>query len=93
MRHGWVFLIKIRRPEHLQKEESISPVYRTVTTKGPDHNKKFIVEVFAKKKLLAKAKGNSKKEAEMKAAHKALKGLMGKKFKSLTTNTILMKKT
>jgi len=78
--------------EHLQKENNISPVYKIITTKGPDHKKKFIVEVFAQNKQLAKAKGSSKKEAEMKAAQKALKSLLKKKFKTFTEDTFLLKK-
>jgi len=41
---------------------------------------------------LAKAKGSSKKEAEQNAAQKAIKSFLGKKLKSLTANTILIKK-
>jgi ribonuclease-3 len=78
--------------EHLQKENSSAPFYRTVTTTGPDHKKSFVVEVFSDHKLLAKATGNSKKEAEKKAAQKALKGLFGRKIKSLTSDTFLYKK-
>ena len=78
--------------EHLQRENATSPIYKTVTIKGPDHMRSFIVEVFAEDKLLAKAKGNSKKEAEKKAAQKALKGLLGRKIKTLTTDTFLVKR-
>lgn len=78
--------------EYLQKENSTAPIYKTVTTKGPDHQRSFIVEVFAEDKLLAKAKGNSKKEAEKKAAQKALKGLLGRKIRTLTTDTFLLKR-
>jgi ribonuclease-3 len=78
--------------EHLQKENASAPHYRTVTTTGPDHKKSFVVEVFSDHKLLAKAKGNSKKEAEKKAAQIALKSLFGRKIKSLTTDTFLYKK-
>lgn len=78
--------------EHLQKENATAPVYKTVTIKGPDHKRSFVVEVFAEDKLLAKAKGNSKKEAEKKAAQKALKGLLGRKIRTLTTDTFFLKK-
>jgi len=78
--------------EYLQKENNISPVYKIITTKGPDHKKIFIVKVFAQSKQLAKAKGSSKKEAEMKAAQKALKSLLKKKFKTFTEDTFLLKK-
>jgi len=78
--------------EHLQRENSSAPSYKTVTTTGPDHKKSFVVEVFSDHKLLAKAKGSSKKEAEKKAAQKALKDLFGRKIKSLTSDTFLYKK-
>jgi len=78
--------------EHLQKENSSAPFYKTVTTTGPDHKKNFVVEVFSDHKLLAKAKGNSKKEAEKNAAQKALKSLFGRKIKTLTSDTFLYKK-
>lgn len=78
--------------EYLQKENSTAPIYKIVTTKGPDHQRSFVVEVFSEDKLLAKAKGNSKKEAEKKAAQKALKGLLGRKIRTLTTDTFLLKR-
>jgi ribonuclease-3 len=78
--------------EYLQRENATAPIYKTVTTKGPDHKKSFVVEVFAEDKLLAKATGNSKKDAEKKAAQKALKGLLGRKIRTLTTDTFLLKR-
>jgi ribonuclease-3 len=78
--------------EYLQRENSTAPIYKTVTIKGPDHKRSFVVEVFAENKLLAKAKGNSKKEAEKKAAQKALKSLLGRKIRTLTTDTFLLKR-
>lgn len=78
--------------EYLQRENATFPIYKTVTIKGPDHKRSFVVEVFAEDKLLAKAKGNSKKEAEKKAAQKALKGLLGRKIKTLTKDTFLVKR-
>jgi ribonuclease-3 len=78
--------------EYFQRENSTVPTYKTVTIKGPDHKRSFVVEVFADDKLLAKAKGNSKKEAEKKAAQKALKSLLGRKIRTLTTDTFLLKR-
>jgi len=79
--------------EYLQRKNATSPIYKTVTIKGPDHKKSFVVQVFAEDKLLAKAKGNSRKEAEKMAAQKALKGLLGRrKIKTLTTDTFLLKR-
>jgi ribonuclease-3 len=78
--------------EYLQSSDSPGPVYRTVTTKGPDHKKRFIVEVSYREKRLAKATGVSKKDAEQKAAQKAVKSLLGKKIRTLTSDTFLLKK-
>lgn len=78
--------------EYLQKENLPAPVYKTITTIGPDHKKNFVVEVFFEKESLAKAKGNSKKQAEQKAAQKALKNFLGKKIKAFTSDTFIMKK-
>lgn len=78
--------------EYLQKESLSSPVYKAVTAKGPNHKKSFVVEVFSNDKPLATAKGSSKKEAEIKAAQKALKRLWGMKIKALTPDTFLLKK-
>ncbi len=78
--------------EYFQKENLPAPVYKTITTKGPDHRKQFTVEVFLNKRSLAKAIGGSKKEAEQNAAQKALKGLIGKKMKFFTSDTFLLRK-
>ncbi len=78
--------------EHLQKESFPAPVYKTVTINGPDHRKNFTVEVFCKNKSLAKAKGKSKKDAEQKAAKKAVKSLLGRNVKTLISDTFLLRK-
>lgn len=78
--------------EYFQKESLPAPVYKTITTEGPDHKKIFHVEVFSENRPLAKAKGASKKAAEKKAAQKALKNLFGRKIKALTSDTFLLKK-
>jgi ribonuclease-3 len=78
--------------EYFQKESLPAPNYKMVTSRGPDHKKQFTVEVFLRKKSLAKATGSSKKEAEQKAAQKALKNLLGRKMRVLTADTFLLKK-
>ena len=78
--------------EYFQKESLPAPNYKMVTTKGPDHKKQFTVEVFLRKSSLAKATGRSKKEAEQKAAQKALKSLLGRKMRVFTDDTFLLKK-
>jgi len=78
--------------EYLQKENLPTPVYKIVTEKGPDHRKSFVVEVLSENKSLAKAKGYSKKNAEQRAAQKALRSLLGKKIKSISSDTFLLRR-
>ncbi len=78
--------------EYFQKESLPAPNYKMVTTQGPDHKRQFTVEVLLKKSCLAKATGSSKKEAEQKAAQKALKSLLGRKMRGFTDDTFLLKK-
>lgn len=78
--------------EYFQKENLAPPVYKILTSMGPDHKKVFIVEVYVGQYPLAKAKGHSKKSAEQKAARKALLSLLGKKMKALTPETFMLKK-
>ena len=49
--------------------------YKLLEEKGPDHQKEYIVAVFLANKLLAQDKGTTIKEAEQKAAKKALKSV------------------
>ncbi|MDD2548009.1 MAG: ribonuclease III [Candidatus Pacebacteria bacterium] len=58
--------------EKAQEKVSITPDYRVLDEKGPDHRKNFVVGVFIGNSLIAKARGTSKHEAEVKAAEKAL---------------------
>ncbi|MBU1473422.1 MAG: ribonuclease III [Acidobacteria bacterium] len=79
--------------EYFQKERNgAAPVYKTLSTKGPDHQKRFVVEVKAEERTLAKARGSSIKDAEQKAAQRAMKNILGKKIKILTSETFLLKK-
>ena len=79
--------------EYLHRENLPAPSYKILTEKGPNHKKSFTIEVLSNEKILAKAKGHSKKDAEQKAAKKALKNLFGgKKIKSLTSNTFFVKR-
>jgi ribonuclease-3 len=78
--------------EYFQKESLPAPFYRTVTSIGPDHSKTFVVEVYQGYNLLAKAKGYSKKNAEQRAAQRALKTLLGTKMKGLRAEMFVLKK-
>lgn len=78
--------------EYFQKENLPAPSYKTLTSVGPDHRKAFIVEVSLGHYSLAKAEGYSKKNAEQRAAQIALQSLLGKKLKTLTGETFMVKK-
>lgn len=64
--------------ERLQADGSGTPVYRVKSESGPDHRKRFLVEVRLKPeagepgKALARGTGSTKKNAEQDAARKAL---------------------
>jgi ribonuclease III len=67
--------------EYLQASRAGMPVYRVKRESGPDHSKRFWVEVFLKKdggepgEPLAHGTGPSKKVAEQEAARRALSQL------------------
>jgi ribonuclease-3 len=61
--------------ELVQARSQPLPEYRLVGTFGPDHEKRFEVEVLVDGESLAKASGPSKKEAEQEAAKQALENL------------------
>jgi ribonuclease III len=64
--------------EHLQATRAGAPVYRVKSESGPDHHKRFLVEVRLKVadgepgKQLARGMGSTKKNAEQDAARRAL---------------------
>ena len=64
--------------EHLQATRAGTPVYRVKSESGPDHHKRFLVEVRLKTaesepgKQLARGMGGTKKHAEQDAARRAL---------------------
>ena len=58
--------------ELVQARSQPLPEYRLVGTFGPDHEKRFEVEVLVGGESLARASGPSKKEAEQEAARLAL---------------------
>ncbi len=59
----------------IQAREQQAPVYQVVEAIGPDHEKKFTVEVRIGDTVLGKGTGKSKKIAETEAAHSALQQL------------------
>ncbi len=63
---------KSQLQEIAQEKFSITPTYETISETGPDHNKKFIVGVYIGKKKVGDGEGNSKQQAQIAAAAKAL---------------------
>lgn len=63
-----------------QKELNVTPGYRVVAERGPDHFKHFEVVAVVGKKVWGRGSGRSKKEAEQMAAREALKALAGENF-------------
>jgi ribonuclease III len=58
--------------ELLQSRGQVPAEYRVVGESGPDHQKIFRIEVWVNGSRLATAEGGTKKEAEQRAARKAL---------------------
>lgn len=68
--------------EYLQAEHAGTPIYKVKSESGPDHRKRFLIEVRLKPlngdpgKPLARGTGSTKKHAEQDAARRALARLM-----------------
>lgn len=61
--------------ELAQARLAITPEYRVLSEKGPDHAKIFEMGAYVGKDLYGKGKGHSKQDAEQEAARDALKKL------------------
>ena len=56
--------------QHIDAE---TPVYRTLSEEGPDHDKHFTVGLFVKGELISQGSGHSKQEAQTQAAREGVK--------------------
>ena len=65
---------KSRLQELVQARHQVPPLYRTIKEEGPDHAKKFTVEVIVADSVIGVGRGRSKRMAEMEAARVALEG-------------------
>ncbi|MCG8404044.1 MAG: ribonuclease III [Phycisphaerales bacterium] len=63
---------KSQLQQHAQKDKQSTPIYELLDEKGPDHSKCFEVAVRIGGQRYPSAWGPSKKDAEQKAAYKAL---------------------
>jgi ribonuclease III len=59
---------KTKFQEKAQEMFNITPHYKLLDEKGPDHKKIFTVGLYIEEKLITKATGTSKQEAEVNAA-------------------------
>ncbi len=76
-RRGKIFRdYKTHLQEVLQGQGESNIWYKLLDEKGPDHNKRFIMQVGTNEKVLGTGEGKSKKEAEQLAAKIALKELI-----------------
>jgi len=62
--------------EKIQATSLPAPKYQVISEDGPDHNKKFTIEVVINGKSVARGVGKSKSEAEQDAATNALKDVV-----------------
>jgi len=66
---------KSQLQEYIQAREQQTPAYHVVEAEGPDHDKRFTVEVKLGDRVLGRGTGKSKKAAETEAARSALERL------------------
>jgi len=66
---------KTRLQERTQSQFKTIPQYLLIKEEGPDHDKRFVVEVQIKDEKISEGFGRSKKEAEQNAASEAIKQL------------------
>jgi ribonuclease-3 len=66
---------KSRLQEVVQAEQRLTPVYRMVEASGPDHDKRFVVEVMVGDTVIGRGAGKSKRMAEEEAARSAIERL------------------
>ena len=63
---------KSRFQEYVQSQGHPTPLYKVIKASGPDHNKKFIVEVLVSGKPKGRGTGKNKNSAAQAAAKSAL---------------------
>ncbi len=64
---------KSKFQEKSQEEYGVTPQYKVLSEAGPDHDKTFEIGLYLEQELVAKGKGSSKQEAQIKAAEKGIK--------------------
>lgn len=64
---------KSRFQEVSQEKYNITPQYKMLDEKGPDHKKIFTIGLYIGEELISKGKGESKQSAQVEAAESGLK--------------------
>jgi ribonuclease-3 len=64
---------KSRFQEAAQEVAGVTPTYRVIDEKGPDHDKWFKIGVYLSDDLVAEGEGSSKQEAQVQAAENGIK--------------------
>lgn len=73
-RHGQNY--KSLLQQWAQRELNVTPTYRVVSERGPDHSKWFEVVAVIGERVYCSGGGRSKKDAEQLAAHESLRKLL-----------------
>ena len=63
---------KSRLQEFVQRKYHVSPVYKLISSWGPDHARQFEIGVFISEKNMGRGTGNNKQSAAQNAARDAL---------------------
>ena len=63
---------KTKLQEKLQKKGNVKIEYKLIEESGPEHDKKFFVDLLFNDKKIGEGSGKNKKQAEQQAAKKAL---------------------
>ena len=63
---------KSQLQEKVQASLKVTPVYKVLSSEGPDHKKVFTIGVYFGDKLVAQGSGQSKQDGEVEAAKAAL---------------------
>ncbi|HMB66254.1 MAG TPA: ribonuclease III [Patescibacteria group bacterium] len=64
---------KSKFQEEAQEKYGITPHYKVLKEEGPDHAKIFEVGLYLEDKVVAKGRGSSKQEAQVKAAEEGIR--------------------
>ncbi|TKJ42476.1 ribonuclease III [candidate division LCP-89 bacterium B3_LCP] len=59
--------------EYSQARGGNPPIYKVIDESGPDHDKRYLIEVYLDDTLVGTGSGRTKKEAEQQAARKGVK--------------------